>query len=180
MTAGKKPLAPGKLETYSDLPPEVAKLLAQRDHGSPKDRGKDTEGHIKRHFENLNRQILPFMFEKLPDARSARGAFKAVLCDFNVLCRSVSFYIEAKETEHPYRLARDKIPQIAKLRKAELAGGVPFVLVYHSLLGQWRCLPISYFDGPIPASWDLRNAPLFDDLKSALASIPQWKAVMFV
>lgn len=168
-------------DDYSDLPTHVAEYLRQQDRkGSHGDRGKEAEGKVKKHLEDLNKKILPFLFEKLPDARAARGALKAVICDFLIQCRGITFYLEVKETQHPYRLSKDKVPQLTKLRKAELAGGVPMVLVWHSLQNKWRVAPISYFDGDTPASWDLRDLPLHASLDLALAHLPQWRAAVLV
>lgn len=140
------------------------------------DRGKDAEGKVSKYFEKLNGKILGFWAEKLPDARSAGGRLKAVLCDFLVCCNGVPFAIEVKETEHDYRLQADKVAQLPRLRKARYSGMRCLILVYHSGIKKWRGVPLDYLDGTIPTSWDLSELPTFNSAEEALNSLAPWVA----
>lgn len=140
------------------------------------DRGKVAEGKVAKYFDSLNGRILGFWAEKLPDARSAGGRLKAVLCDFLVCCNEKPFAIEVKETEHDFRLQSAKIDQLPRLRKARYSGMRCIVLVYHSTLKVWRAAGLDYFDGEIPSSWDLRDLPTFKTPEEALNSLQSWTA----
>lgn len=132
-------------------------------------RGKTAEKEVKEYFEHLNGTHFDFAFSRLPDARSAGGRLGAVLCDFLVWFKGLSIPLEVKETKHDYRLAKDKLSQLAILQKVAGAGAVPYVLVYFTTIDQWRVAPISYFEFGVP-SWDMRDLKLYPDAKVALES----------
>lgn len=141
-------------------------------------RGKSTEGVATKLFNHLNNTIMNFAFERLPDARAAGGRLKAQLCDFlawwSYSCgktgqdESVSYQIEVKEIAHAYRLPKDKLAQLPRLRKVARAGGTGLVIIHHTSTGQWRVLPIEHFNGEIPASWDLSRVPQYPTIDEAL------------
>jgi penicillin-binding protein-related factor A (putative recombinase) len=138
-------------------------------------RGKYAEGKVRDHFKALNDKILPFWFERLPDARA--GSLQATLCDFLVVCRGTTFAIEAKETDQLSRLPKDKIKQVAKLRQADRCGMHSLVLVYFKKLEKWRVAPIAFFEGS-PPSWDMQALPLFKTCAEALESVAVWDDVV--
>ena len=74
---------------------------------------------------------------RLLDSRAAQRIVKSAPADFDFYGESCFGLIEAKETKHEYRLARDKVPQLARLRKRGNAGGVCGVVIYHSTLNQF-------------------------------------------
>lgn len=139
-------------------------------------RGKYAESEVVKIFDEWNRSVLAFAYERLPDARAARGAIKAQLCDFIVhleIGRPTTFprfvMVEAKESSHDYRIAKDKVDQLPRMAKWIRAGSKGVLIVYHTALNEWRAVPIQ--DLTIgQASWDLRTYPLFPDARSALLS----------
>lgn len=128
-------------------------------------RGKWAEKEVEAVLKAANQRIYGFAYERLPDARAAGGRLKASICDFLAWWKGpdgpVSYMIEAKELAHDYRLPKDKIGQLARMRKVANAGGVGIVLVYHTTSSMWRGVPLAYLDGEIPPSWDLRDVKLW-------------------
>lgn len=108
---------------------------------------------------------------RLVDAKAAGRIIKAAAADFEFFALPGHGLIEVKETEHEYRLARDKVPQLARLRRRAKCGGICVVAVLHSPTGQWRVL-----DAAVMAvtgdkgSWDLRGTPYFASIGEALGS----------
>ena len=68
-------------------------------------------------------------------------------------------FLEVKACKHPYRLAKDKISQLAKLNLFEMAGAKSYVLVNHYLQGYWR-VPTNWLADGVP-SWDLSNCATY-------------------
>jgi hypothetical protein len=111
---------------------------------------------------------------RLTDSKAAGRIIKAAAADFEFFCNldhgTYHGLIEVKETEHEYRLARDKVPQLPRLRKRANCGGVCLVVVRHSTLNMWRVL-----DAQVMAvtgdkgSWNLSNMPTYKTLEEALA-----------
>lgn len=138
------------------------------------DRGKWAEKEVEKHLKSLNEKYARFAYERLPDARAAGGRLKAALCDFLAWWERPdghdSYLIEVKETKHDYRIAKDKLEQLPRMRKLRLAGAMGIVLIYHSSIDRWRGAPLEYFDGNIPPSWDLRELPTCATLAEALQS----------
>lgn len=136
---------------------------------NPGDRGKVAERTVAEILEQFNNDFLSFAYERLPDARAARGRLKRQLSDFIVEYDGVFYPFEVKETEHEFRLKKEKIEQLPRLKKWRLAGARPIVLVYHSTLDQWRLPDFGIFlPTPTPSSWDLRDEPLFDSAEDAM------------
>lgn len=131
------------------------------------DKGKWAEKQVADILAKLNAQHIDFAYDRLPDARAARGALKAQLCDFTACYRNQFFMIEVKETKHPYRLPRDKISQVAVMRKWEKAGAQGIVIVFHSTTNYWRVFYLGCLEGT-PPSWDLREHAEYSQLETAL------------
>jgi len=115
-------------------------------------------------------------FNRMVDSKAAGRIIKSAPADFEYFCIGpvgVSHgLIEVKQTEHEYRLARDKVPQLPRLRKREKCGGTSFVLVYHSTIKQWRCVRVPYLaEGGDKGSWNLTEVPTFASCGDALASL---------
>jgi hypothetical protein len=139
-------------------------------------RGKKAEDAVQKFLtewaQQTNRE-----FSRLVDTKAAGRTIKAAPADFEFFtlphenAKPVFGLLEVKETEHEYRLARDKVPQLARLRKRENCGGLCLVLVLHSTLGKWRVVrarKLATFGDK--GSWDLTNFPLFDSPREALAN----------
>lgn len=145
------------------------------------DRGKWAEAEVTDVLTEWNKRKLEFAFERLADARAARGAIKAQLCDF--ICQ-VSYngdrlekhfvMLEVKETRHDYRLAKDKVAQLPLMKKWLRAHAEGLLLVYHSVLQKWRAVCLSQLTIGLP-SWDLRDAPLYDTAEQALVSFSAFR-----
>ena len=131
-------------------------------------RGKNSEKIVDDLFKKWNRKAS-FCYHRLPDSRSARGAIKAQPGDFLFFSGGYGGVVEVKETQHAYRLARDKVPQLPTLHKFEMAGAKCVVLVHHYLEGIWR---LAFADDlPTDAtSWDLSNFPQYTSAEDALRS----------
>lgn len=135
------------------------------------DRGKDAEKKVHEALTAWAGDIGSREFNRLMDTRAAGRIVKAAAADFEFFSAGVHGLIEAKETEHEFRLARGKITQIPRLRKRALAGGVCLVLVYHSTLGLWRAVSVDYLmEGGDKGSWDLRNVETHTSAAAALAA----------
>ena len=138
---------------------------------SPADRGKDAEKEVQKFFDSQASRFAIFSYERLPDARAAGGRFKAMVADFDIGRPGLQAFVEVKESTHDYRIAKDKLEQLPRLRMWALAGREFAVVVHHSELGKWRIALKDFFgiEG-MPASWDLRELPLFDSAEEALRS----------
>lgn len=115
-------------------------------------------------------------FNRLVDTKAAGRIIKAAVADFEWFCADNKLplhgLIEVKETKHEYRLARDRITQMPRLRKRSAAGGKCLILIYHSTLDAWRCADaVTLFQSDEAASWDLRSEPTFTSPGTALASL---------
>lgn len=136
---------------------------------NPGDRGKFAEKQVAAILDRFNDEYVTFAFERLPDARAARGRIKRQLSDFIVESEGVFYPFEVKETEHDFRLKKDKIEQLPRLKKWRLAGARPVVLIYHSNLDQWRLPRFEVFlPTPVPPSWNLTDEPLYDSAEEAM------------
>lgn len=136
------------------------------------DRGKDAEKKVHEALTTWVGDIGSREFNRLMDTRAAGRIVKAAAADFEFFSAGIHGLIEAKETEHEFRLQRSKITQIPRLRKRALAGGVCLVLIYHSTLKLWRAVAVDYLlDGGDKGSWDLRNVDTHESAGAALASM---------
>ena len=110
-----------------------------------------------------------FAYFRLQDSRAARNFLVAQPGDFAYYCGPRAGILEVKSTQHPYRLARDKISQLPTLKKLSAAGAANLVLVQHTTENVWRILYPGGLDASVP-SWDLRNVETYPDAESALFS----------
>lgn len=131
------------------------------------DRGKAAEQAVQTCLEELSAKRSTFDYLRLPDVRSAMGRMKAMPADFEFFAPLSHGLIEVKETEHNFRISKDKVPQLPMMRKRVLAGGVCYLLVHHSTLKKWRAVPVQALDPSVP-SWDLTAWPLLDNAAKAL------------
>jgi len=135
---------------------------------SLKDRGKDAEKEVLAVLEKMNDASVVFAFERLPDARAAAGRVKKQLSDYIVMDGGYFHPLEVKQTEHNYRLSKDKLDQLPRLKKWARAGARPIVLVHHSELDVWRSVPFEMLAiTPLPPSWDLSGLPTYQTAEAA-------------
>lgn len=115
-------------------------------------------------------------FSRLVDTKAAGRVVKAAASDFEFFTLgsglSVHGLLEVKETEHLYRLERDKVPQLARLRKRANCGGLCLVAVRHSIPNQWRVVTAHYLATTgDKGSWNLADLPTFDSIELALQTL---------
>jgi hypothetical protein len=137
------------------------------------DRGKEGEKLGQEYLEWWQARSAFREYNRLPDTKAAGRTIKAAPADFDFysMVQTVPYFglIEVKQTEHEYRLERDKVPQLARLRKRAKCGGKCPILVYHSTLGKWRSVMAPYLmEFGDKGSWNLENFPLFDTFGEAL------------
>jgi hypothetical protein len=108
-------------------------------------------------------------FNRLVDSKAAGRIIKAAAADFEYFSLMGHGLIEVKETEHEYRLSRDKVPQLARLRKRANCGGLCFVAVHHSTTKLWRMVDTEYLTSTgDKGSWNLSDVPAYTDLATAM------------
>ena len=140
------------------------------------DRGKSAENAVDKYLKAWQAADTRREFTRLLDSKAAGRIIKASAADFEYFARtdmhSVFGLIEVKETEHTYRLSRDKLPQLARMRKRTKCGGACYVLVHHSELKQWRIADIAWLaDNGDLGSWNLKDFQLFASPEAALQSV---------
>lgn len=132
----------------------------------PEKTGKETELLVEKLLSEWNNNAN-FSWHRLPDAKAARGRLAAQPADYAWWNAPKGGYLEVKATNHAYRLSKDKVRQLALLRKHALAGAVSLILVHHYLLGKWRI--VNALDlGVGQPSWDLSNYLLHGSAEEAL------------
>jgi hypothetical protein len=133
----------------------------------PGQRGKYAEDKVKALLMKLGEQYADFDWQRMYDARAAGGRFQSQVGDYEFFTRERHGVIEAKEIEHDFRLPASKLPQLPRLRKRQIAGGLIVVLVLHTTKDMWRLVP---FDWLWPrrdqASWDLSEFPGYEKLEN--------------
>ena len=130
--------------------------------------GKKAEKLVEAVLKKWNNRA-GFAYFRLPDSRAARNFLTAQPGDFAYYCGPRAGILEVKSTQHPYRLAKDKISQLPTLKKLSAAGAANLVLVNHTTEGVWRVLYPGGLDASVP-SWDLRAVETYPDAESALLS----------
>lgn len=133
------------------------------------DRGKEAEKLLHDYLKSWAHGRTDRDFERLVDTKSAGRIIKAAKADFEVLRDGTYVLLECKQTKHDYRLERDKVTQLPRLRKQAAAGALCFVLVYHSGPKLWRCAPLSWLMLPNDkGSWNLSALPVYETVAAAL------------
>lgn len=130
-------------------------------------RGKVAETRVQAALKAWMGTISTREFERLVDSKAAGRTIKAAPADFDYHCLDststpTSGLIEVKETEHEYRLARDKLPQLPRMRRRSRCGAKCAVLVLHSTTGQWRIVTPAWLENNgDKGSWNLKDQPVF-------------------
>lgn len=134
-------------------------------------RGATAEKAVQK-FLDLWDQHPNHEYNRLVDAKAAGRIIKAAAADFEFYSHAGHGLIEVKETEHEYRLSRDKVPQLARLRKRTNCGGTCVVVVFHSTLGKWRICSVPWLTSTgDKGSWNLTDLPLYETCGDALAGM---------
>lgn len=106
---------------------------------------------------------------RLTDTKAAGRIIKAAAADFEYFTPMGHGLIEVKQTEHDYRLARDKVPQLPRLRKRTHCGGICLIAVYHSTTECWRVVDADYLASTgDKGSWNLTLIHPHEDLAEAM------------
>lgn len=142
-------------------------------------RGVYAEKKVKAFLEEWVLASTTRDFSRMTDSKAAGRIIKAAPADYEYFNASMvgaaHGYVEVKETEHEYRLARDKVSQLPILRKREKCGCTSFVLIYHSTLKQWRAVTVKELaETGDKGSWNLTHRPLFPTCGDALRDIAHW------
>lgn len=131
-------------------------------------RGKKAEKIVETLLKKLNCGA-GFSFFRMPDTRSARNFLAASPADFIYFSTAMSGFLEVKSTTHSYRIAKDKISQLAVLKKFEMAGARSLILIHHSTEDVWRVVTPGALESDVP-SWDLREVTTHPSAEAALRS----------
>lgn len=135
---------------------------------SPGQRGKSAESKLQGWLQTASRKIARFDWLRLPDARTAMGRGTAMPGDFEAFTPSTHFLLEIKEVNHAFRLPVKNLRQQPKMRLRALAGGVCFVIIYHTPTKKWRRIPVMDLEVKTTGSWDLSAYPEYDSVEEAL------------
>lgn len=155
------------------------------------EKGKWAEAEVRKVLSPMSDEIAGFAFNRIPDARG--GFLQPADADFQWFLRAGECevgqgrdrmpytrngIIEAKEVEHLHLLPHKNFSadKIARAWKRHMAGCEEMVLVAHKLKGMrkpdvtWRRVPLRFFRETEyvkgVASWDLREFPLVDMVKT--------------
>ena len=110
--------------------------------------GKWLEKKVKELFdkEALKQR---FAYERLYDARAARGKFPPQASDFLVNCvgdvLASSVFVECKETENESQISIGDFPQFPRIYIKMLAGARGVLVVYHTKIKKFRVVDLSNF-----------------------------------
>jgi hypothetical protein len=155
-----------------DTNPKKPRAPAKADAG---ERGKWAEKQAKELLTRLGNANATFDWQRMPDARAARGALAAQIGDYEFFAPGVHGVLEVKEIAHDRRLPRDKLSQLAHLRKRALAGGSIVVAVYFSTIDAWRAIRgVEFWGDDFPPSWDLSDLPYYHTLERAIHQVGLW------
>lgn len=144
-----------------------------------RDRGKEAEKAVQKFLGEWATQCTTREFNRLVDSKAAGRIIAAAAADFEYFYLAelddpvrLHGLIEVKETEHEYRLARDKVTQLPRLRKRTNCGGICLVLVHHSTLKKWRVVSArDLAETGDKGSWNLKALPLYDTPGAALQGL---------
>ena len=138
--------------------------------------GKWLEGQVKKLFDEESKQIK-FSYERLYDARAARGKFQPQPSDFLVNCTGPSgprsVYIECKETESDSQISLGDFPQFPRMKVKMLAGAGGILVVYHTKTKKFRVVPLSSF--PLSTSVFKLEPFGFQGLEFLLKACYRWE-----
>lgn len=143
------------------------------------DRGQGAERDVQRDLEAWrSERAATTEVNRLVDTKAAGRTIKAAAADFDFYTvhpsSGVSFHglLEVKETLHDYRLGRDRITQLPRLRLRAKCGGKCAVLIYHSNLNKWRVLEAATLhQWGDKGSWNMSELPLYATPLQALQGL---------
>ena len=139
-------------------------------------RGEHAEKKVKEFLEEWQAASPYREYSRLTDTKAAGRIIKAADADFAYYCEHFENMaqhglIEVKETEHLYRLGRERVTQLPRMRKREKCGGRSVVVVYHSVSKLWRALSVPYLEKTgDKGSWNLSGVREYTTAGEALQS----------
>lgn len=107
--------------------------------------GKTTEKNVRKVFDIEEERNVHFAFERLYDARAARGKFPPQTSDFHADLNGRSLYIECKETRDPDTVSISAFDQFPRMKRKEMAGAAGALIVYHIQERVYRFVPLIDF-----------------------------------
>lgn len=112
--------------------------------------GKFCEKKVRALLEKESAGNSRFAYERLHDARAARGKFPAQTCDFHINTfnstgRPMSIFLECKETIEEDKISIDAFPQFPRIYRKMLAGATGLLVVWHSKQRVFRFVPLAPF-----------------------------------
>lgn len=153
---------------------------AKREKSSLSDRGKPAE-------DSLHAAMRAWVagspstrdVTKLLDSYAVGVTVRMAVSDFEIDAVvngvGVHAYIEVKQTEHPYRLAKTKFGQRAKLLHKTKCGAQAFLVVMHTPTGKkpyWRVLPVGMsLAVEDKGSWDMRDVESYPSATEAFSTL---------
>ena len=140
-----------------------------------RDRGKKAEAETQKFLDGWAENHPNREANRLTDSKAAGRIIKAAPADFEFFTATgpdsgVFGLIEVKQTEHEYRLDRDRLTQLPRFRRRTKCGGLCILLVLHSTLGRWRAVGTDYLvTSGDKGSWNLKTITSHESAGAALA-----------
>jgi hypothetical protein len=135
----------------------------------PEVAGSETEKLVESLLDQENTRRLDFAWHRFPDSKAAGRVIAAQPSDYLVANGKRTFLLEVKATNHAYRLAKDKVRQLAVMHKFDAASTKGVIVVNHYMDNLWRCFRATDLELGKP-SWDLRGFPTFPSAELALSA----------
>lgn len=107
--------------------------------------GKATEKKVRDTMVEEEASNPLFSFERLYDARAARGKFPPQTSDYHVDFNGRSIYVECKETTDPDTISISAFDQFPRMKRKEMAGAPGAMVVYHIRERVYRLVPLADF-----------------------------------
>lgn len=107
--------------------------------------GKATEKKVRKEFDKEEENNVHFAFERLYDAKAARGKFPPQTSDYHVDFNGRSIYVECKETTDPDTISISAFDQFPRMKRKAMAGAPGALVVYHIKERVYRLVPLADF-----------------------------------
>lgn len=131
--------------------------------------GSEVEKLVEGIFKEWSRR-QGFAWHRMPDAKAARGALKAQPADYLVANQTQTSFIEVKALKAARLLPKDRISQLATLKKFEETAMRNYVLVFQYLEGLWRIESVEHIEMGA-TSWDVTKWPTYGTAEDAMKSV---------
>ena len=105
------------------------------------DKGKYAEKKFTEFLKEQSKNPI-FDWDRIPDARTARGRIGKRKGDFYIFHAGTAYLIELKECKHDYRMPTKRLTQLPKMLRFAMTGNRALAIIYHSQTKLWRALPM--------------------------------------